>query len=49
MSIFSKIKSIKITDENPHKHDALCSEKGCFFIVGSIEESNTPFTLAVEV
>ena len=49
MSIFSKIKPTKITDENPHKHDALCRGKRLFFIVDFIKGSNTPFKLAVEV
>ena len=48
MSTFSKVKPIEITDENPHKHDALGREKDCLFLVDFIEKSTAPFTFAVD-
>ena len=48
MSIFSKVKPIEVNDKNPHEHDALDRERDCLFLVDLIEESDTPFTLAVD-
>lgn len=48
MSIFSKVKPIEVNDENPHEHDALDRKRDCIFLVDLIEESDTPFTLAVD-
>lgn len=48
MSIFSKVKPIEVTSENPHEYDALEREKDCLFLLDLIEKSDTPFTLAVD-
>ena len=48
MSIFSKVKPIEVNKKNPHEHDTLDREKDCLFLLDFIENSDTPFTLAVD-